>query len=211
MASKFDINEFVESFEASPSEIKLNALKRTELFDLAKHYSVSVMASMKKADVKAVLVEFFVDECMLEIETTGISQYSEEAAIKLKELELQIQVEQRKKAEVELELVKSKQPTQTQSTVFDPSKHIRLVPRFQDKEIDKYFGQFEKVADRLQWPSDMRTLLLQSVLTGKAQEVYSALPVEQSKNYTLVKSAILKAYEQVPEAYQQRFRKAKIM
>ena len=46
-------------------------------------------------------------------------------------------------------------------------------------------------------------------LTGKAQEVYSALPVEQSKNYAVVKSAILKAYEQVPEAYRQKFRNAK--
>ena len=55
----------------------------------------------------------------------------------------------------------------------------------------------------------MRTLMLQSVLTGKAQEVYSALPVEQSKDYTVVKLAILKAYEQVPEAYRQKFRSAK--
>ena len=55
----------------------------------------------------------------------------------------------------------------------------------------------------------MCTLLLQSVLTGKAQEVYSALPVEQSKDYVVVKSAILKAYEQVPEAYPQKFRNAK--
>ena len=88
--------------------------------------------------------------------------------------------------------------------------NIRLVPLFQDKEIDKYFAHFEKVADGLQWPSDMRTLLLlQSVLTGKGQEAYSALPDEQSKDYKLVKAAILKAYEQVPEAYRQKFRNAK--
>ena len=109
---------------------------------------------MKKADLKTVLTELFVDEGMLETQTIGTSQYSKEAAVKLKELELQIQIEQRKKAEVELGLAKLKQQiSQTQSKAFDPSKHIRLVPRFQDKEIDKYFGQFEKVADRLQWPS----------------------------------------------------------
>jgi len=38
------------------------------------------------------------------------------------------------------------------------------------------------------------------VLTGKAREVYSALSVEQSSHYDAVKSAILKAYELVPEA-----------
>ena len=53
----------------------------------------------------------------------------------------------------------------------------------------------------------MRTL--QSVLTGKAHEVYSSLPVEQSKDYVVVKSAILKVYEQVPEAYRQKIRSAK--
>lgn len=41
---------------------------------------------------------------------------------------------------------------------------------------------------------------------GKAQEVCSALPIEQSLNYDVVKQAVLRAYELVPEAYRQRFR-----
>ena len=49
-------------------------------------------------------------------------------------------------------------------------------------------------------------LLLQSVLVGKAQEIYGSLSVEQSSNYEHVKEAILKAYELVPEAYRQKFR-----
>ena len=49
-------------------------------------------------------------------------------------------------------------------------------------------------------------MLLQSVLIGKAQEIYSALPVDQSAWYTVVKEAILKSYKLVPEAYGQRFR-----
>ena len=53
----------------------------------------------------------------------------------------------------------------------------------------------------------MWTVLLQSVLIGKAREIYSALPVNQSSNYVVVKEAVLKAYELVPEAYQQKFRK----
>ena len=31
-------------------------------------------------------------------------------------------------------------------THFDVTKHIRLVPPFQEKEVDKYFFHFEKVA-----------------------------------------------------------------
>ena len=34
-------------------------------------------------------------------------------------------------------------------THFDVTKHIRLVPRFQEKEVDKYFLHFEKVAENL--------------------------------------------------------------
>ena len=30
---------------------------------------------------------------------------------------------------------------------FDVSQHIRLVPPFPEKEVDKYFLQFEKVAE----------------------------------------------------------------
>ena len=47
-------------------------------------------------------------------------------------------------------------------------------------------------------------LLLQSVLVGKAQEIYGSLSVEQSSNYEHVKEAILKAYELVPEVYSQK-------
>ena len=52
-------------------------------------------------------------------------------------------------------------------------------------------------------------MLLQSVLIGKAREVYSALSVEQSSDYSLVKREILRAYELVPEAYRQKFRDTK--
>ena len=92
------------------------------------------------------------------------------------------------------------------ASAFDPARNIRLVPPFQEKEVDKYFAHFEKVADSLNWPKESWVLLLQSVLVGKAQEIYGSLSVEQSSNYEHVKEAILKAYELVPEAYRQKFR-----
>ena len=63
---------------------------------------------------------------------------------------------------------------------FDVGKHIRFVPLFQESEVDKYFMHFEKVATSLKWPEDVWTVLLQSVFVGKAQETYSALPIEHS-------------------------------
>ena len=99
-----------------------------------------------------------------------------------------------------------KQSPSEKASVFDPARNIRLVPPFQEKEVDKYFAHFEKVADSLNWPKESWVLLLQSVLVGKAQEIYGSLSVEQSSNYEHVKEAILKAYELVPEAYRQKFR-----
>ena len=77
---------------------------------------------------------------------------------------------------------------------FDVTKHIRLVPPFQEKEVDKYFLHFEKVAENLKWPQEHWTLLLQSVVIGKAREIYTQLSLEQSSDYDKVKELILKAY-----------------
>lgn len=44
---------------------------------------------------------------------------------------------------------------------------------------------------------------------GKAQDAVAALPIEDSLNYELVKAAVLRAYELVPEAYRQKFRNYK--
>ena len=91
-------------------------------------------------------------------------------------------------------------------THFDVTKHIRLVPPFPEKEVDKYFLHFEKVAENLKWPKEHWTLLLQSVVIGKAREIYTQISLEQSSDYDKVKELILKAYELVPEAYRQKFR-----
>ena len=110
----------------------------------------------------------------------------------------------------EIEMQESaNQPKQKIEYSFDVTKHIRLVSPFQEKEVDKYFLHFEKVAENLNWPKEHWTLLLQNVLIGKAREIYTQLGVEQSHHYETVKELILKGYELVPEAYRQNFRNCK--
>ena len=104
---------------------------------------------------------------------------------------------------------RANQPKQKIEYNFDVTKHIRLVPPFQEKEVDKYFLHFEKVGENLNWPKEHWTLLLQSVLIGRAREIYIQLGVEQSHHYETVKELILKGYELVPEAYRQKFRNCK--
>lgn len=52
----------------------------------------------------------------------------------------------------------------------------------------------------------MWAILLQCKLTGEAQEACSSLSVKDSLVHEKVKTAILRVYELVPEAYRQRFR-----
>ena len=73
------------------------------------------------------------------------------------------------------------------ATKFDLGKNVRLVPPFNESEVDKYFQHFERVAQNLKWPIDQWPLLLQSVLRGKAQEAYTALPISECVDYNSVK------------------------
>lgn len=83
---------------------------------------------------------------------------------------------------------------------------MALVPTFREAEIDSYFNAFERLAIALKWPEEMWPSLLQCKINGKAQEVVSALPLADSLKYDVVREAILRAYELVPEAYRQKFR-----
>ncbi|KAK3095427.1 hypothetical protein FSP39_014552 [Pinctada imbricata] len=124
---------------------------------------------------------------------------------RMHEKELQFELEK-------LKLEKSAKENPVPSLVkseFDAAKNIRLVPKFQEKSVDKYFPHFEKIAANLKWPRDFWPTLLQSVLIGKAAEVYSALSIAESSDYDKVKDTILRAYQLVPEAYRQKFRKYK--
>lgn len=131
--------------------------------------------------------------------------------MELKRLELESERLEMEKTFCLKELgLKAARPSQAATTSevsagFDVSRNICLVPPFREKDVDKYFTHFERVAKSLGWPKCVWTLLLQCVLSGKAQEVYSSLSFDQSSDFEAVKTAILRSYEFVPEAYRQKF------
>lgn len=90
--------------------------------------------------------------------------------------------------------------------VLDVANNVKLLPKFSETDVDTFFSLFEHLADVMKWPENEQTLLLQCVLTGKAQKAYSSLSVHDSQKYLKGKDAVLKAYELVPEAYWQKFR-----
>lgn len=83
---------------------------------------------------------------------------------------------------------------------------IKFLPKFNERDPDVFFSLFENVASDREWDDEDKILLLQTVLVGKAQEAFVALPTTERKNYQCVKDAVLKCYELIPEAYRQRFR-----
>lgn len=222
MKMEFDLKTFLDNLSSNPVVEAVNRLKKSELVEVSQHYHLDVKTAMKKAEIRQILVEHFVDEnilpeSVLETESdvqTGnveLGKLQLEYEMRLKEREVQIREKeletQVKMKEYELKIQELKSTRIQQPTLaFDVAKNIRLVPPFSEKDVDKYFVHFEKVAERCDWPKPVWTLLLQSVLRGKAQEAYSALSSEQSSDFDKVKQAVLKAYELVPEAYRQKFR-----
>ena len=74
---------------------------------------------------------------------------------------------------------------------FNVSRAIHLVPSFNERDLDGYFKHFEKVAGSLNWPKEYWSILLQSVIKGKAQQIYTALSEHQSTQYDVVKTCML--------------------
>ena len=127
-----------------------------------------------------------------------LKKLESETAVRMRQLELQ-------KSEADAS-ISGRRSLSDPDNVFDVRKNVAMVPMFRETEIESYFGAFERIAIALHWPKDVWAILLQCKLTGKAQEVCAFLSTEDSLVYETVKSAILRAYELVPEAYRQRFR-----
>ena len=108
--------------------------------------------------------------------------------LKMKERELQLAFEKESKI-AELQQRTGRQESEGKEAV----RNIKLVPKFNEKDVENFFLHFEKLAESMEWSKSIWTVLLQSVLIGKAQEVYSALSVEQSTDYDVVKNTIMQA------------------
>ncbi|KAK0141041.1 hypothetical protein N1851_021949 [Merluccius polli] len=83
---------------------------------------------------------------------------------------------------------------------------VKFLPRFNERDPDVFFSLFEHIATERKWNDEDRSLLLQTVLVGRAQDAFVALTPADRRKYDKVKQAVLKCYELIPEAYRQRFR-----
>lgn len=191
--------ESLDSARARAELIKAEAMAKAEIIranaeGLKLQMTAEVEAESRKVEAAAAAEKLRAEATKIQAET------------KLREaelLELQTRIEQRGTGQnVQFSLTR---PEMT----FDTTRHVIMVPSFQDKDLDSFFQTFEYNAAALQWPPTQWTILLGTVLKGKAQVAYSALSVEEKADYPTVKTAVLSAYELVPEAYRQKFRNLK--
>ena len=211
----------IENFLKEPSMEKLEKLRKSEIIKIGEKLELNVENSMRKHELVIKIARHMVDENVFEeavleeLPTEMIRMTPEE--IELEKIKIQAQMElQRNK--MELKKIKIQQETRLREVdlairgrkeshdSFEVTKQARLVPKFEEANVDGYFAHFERTALNLGWPKECWSMLLQTVLTGKAQRAYATLPTENCADYDLVKAAVLKSIELVPEAYRQKFR-----
>lgn len=141
-----------------------------------------------------------------------------EQQFKLKQLELE--AEERKlrlKQEHELQLRKleieqqqfmqhSFIHTPPPTPIFRVDAAVKLVPKFDENDVESFLLTFERIAQLNSWPTDKYAPILQAHLSGKALKVFTELTTEQSRDYHTLKEALLLSYAVVPEVHRKRFR-----
>ena len=85
----FKLGDFI----AAPSQELLNLAKKSDLLDIASHYSIpNVKTSMLKHEIKNIIIQFFVDEEIFEPSATSHIMVSQ-TDLQLRELENKRQLE----------------------------------------------------------------------------------------------------------------------
>lgn len=161
-----------------------------------KIFEGSVLESLVGSDVEVRKLELELElrklDAQKERELRELEFKDRELQEREKEREAQIE-KQRLDHELEMKKLEVKEKlgssysVPSSSAKFDVSKYIKLVPPFHETDVDKYFLHFEKIAQNLEWPKKHWPMLLQSVLIGKAREIYTQLSVDQALDYDSVK------------------------
>lgn len=90
---------------------------------------------------------------------------------------------------------------------FSVKDAMNTLPQFDDRDIDLYLSNFEKIAASQGWPVAQWSNILTPLLKGsKALRAFNRLTVAQLADYDLLKRALLAEFSLIPEVYRSRFR-----
>lgn len=194
----FILNSFVQS----PSELALELCTKEQLLEIAEHYEIKMVDKSLKESIKEGLKQGLTEAGVFSGQSSGSTSFQPSPTNLTFE-------QQRELLQMQLDLERvryANRPAVDVRPQFDVAQCLRLLPTFDESDLDTYFTLFERIADTRAWSDLDRTTLLQCVLTGRALQAFSVLSVADSRVYATVKAAVLKVYELVPEAYRQRFR-----
>ena len=71
--------------------------------------------------------------------------------------------------------------------------------------MDSYLNRFEKFGIAQKWDKEDYATFLSTLLTGKALDVYSRLPVEHTNDYEYLKAALLSQYQLTGDDFRMKF------
>lgn len=217
----------LDAFFQLPSAAALCSGTKEQLLEIAKRYKVDVNESWLRDELRAFVMLSLYENGVLPKETGGavaepkvvssqplvghertLTFEQQERLLGQQErvLALQLELEQAKLRVLDRQAAAAGDIGPGRVRESAEGSNLRFVPKFNERDPDTFFTLFERVATSRAWPDSEMVLLLQCVLTGKAQEAYSAVCAQENLTYQGVKAAVLKAYQLTAEAYRQRFR-----
>ena len=118
-------------------------------------------------------------------------------------LEREKRESEREQREFELNKLKSKNISET---AFKIENAVKFVYKFHEQDVELFFKTFEQLADNNKWPKANWPTLVHAQFVGKAAKAISLLSNVEANDYDTVKNCVLKAYERVPQYYNEKFR-----
>ena len=89
---------------------------------------------------------------------------------------------------------------------IDHRDQVKLTKLGDGDDIESYITTFERMMVAYEVPKERWVYKLAPNLTGRAQQAYTGLTIEEAGNYETVKRAILERYDVNPETYRRRLR-----
>ena len=112
-------------------------------------------------------------------------------------------IENNKQREFELKKIERKIFS---DNAFKVKNAIKFLNKFYEQDVKLFFKTFEQIANNNKWPKANWPTLVHAQFVGKAAKAISLLSNDEANDYDTVKNSLLKAYERVPQYYNEKFR-----
>lgn len=149
------MSSILQSFVLSPSELALELCTKEQLVEIAEHYKIEIVDKKLKETVKAGLKQGLMEAGILCSQAVG----SQGASCLPSQPPLGLTFEQQKELlqmQLELERLRcTNRPVAETRAQFDVGQNLRLLPKFDESDLDTYFTLFERIANSRCW-SDLR-------------------------------------------------------